>query len=87
MKLHNIKLMSEYAEAKLKGVKPFEIRLNDRDYKIGDLVRYIVPDNENLDKRFAKMLFQIVYITNYQQKDDYIVFCDKYVDTLEITGE
>jgi hypothetical protein len=74
---HHIKLMSEYARAKLKGLKPFEIRLNDRNYKVGDLVKYTIPDDEILNKVFKDMTYRIVYITNYAQKDGYIVFTDR----------
>lgn len=87
MKLHEIKLMSEYAKAKASGLKPFEIRKNDRDYKVGDLVRYIVPDDKDLNRRFAKVLYQILYITDYEQKDGYVVFSDRYVSTLDSLGE
>ena len=74
---HNIKLMSEYARAKLKGLKPFEIRLDDRNYKVGDLIRYTIPDDEILNQVFKDMTFRIIYITDYAQKDGYIVFTDK----------
>lgn len=87
MKLHEIKLLSEYAKPKLKGLKPFEIRKNDRDYKVGDLVRYIVPDNAQLNEAFKNTLYRIVYITDYAQQEGYIVFCDRYVTTLESLGE
>ena len=40
MKLHELKLLEEYAKAKKDGIKPFEIRKNDRDFKVGDLVKY-----------------------------------------------
>ena len=87
MKLHEIKLMSENAKPKSKGLKPFEIRKNDRDYQVGDLVRYIVPDDEQLNKAFKNTLYRIVYITDYAQQDGYIVFCDRYVTTLDNLGE
>lgn len=87
MKLHEIKLMSEYAKAKASGLKPFEIRKNDRDYKVGDLVRYIVPDDKDLNEVIKRTLYQIVYITDYEQKDGYVVFSDRYVSTLDSLGE
>ena len=27
------------------GIKPFEIRKNDRDYKVGDLIKYNIVEN------------------------------------------
>ena len=44
MKLHEIKLLEQYAKAKKDGIKPFEIRKNDRDFKVGDLVKYNYVD-------------------------------------------
>ena len=80
MKLHNLKIKAEYANAKLRGDKPFEIRLNDRDFKIGDLIRYTCTDSKIVDEEISKKLYCIAYITDYEQKDGYIVFCDKEVE-------
>lgn len=35
---HKIKILPQYYEQKLKGIKPWELRVNDRDYKVGDLL-------------------------------------------------
>lgn len=37
-KVHPLKTESEYYQAVLNGQKKFEIRVNDRDFAIGDLV-------------------------------------------------
>ncbi len=92
MKLHELKLRREYVKAKLEGVKPFEIRKNDRDYQVGDLVRYVIPcpiDEEGkiLHEAISKNIYQIMYITDYEQKDNYIVFTDKVVARVELLGE
>ena len=44
-KLHDLKILKEYFDAKLAGIKPFEIRYNDRDFQVGDYLRLreIVP--------------------------------------------
>lgn len=83
MKTHIKKLMSEYAEAKLNNTKPFEIRLNDCDYKVGDFIKYIVPDNKELNEKFKNRTYRIEYITKYAQKDGYIVFTDKLIEVKE----
>ena len=36
MKTHEIKTWSEYFDDIINGKKTFEVRLNDRDYKVGD---------------------------------------------------
>lgn len=80
MKLHNLKIKAEYATAKLKGVKPFEIRLNDRNFKVGDIVKYTCIDSPIVNSDISRKLYYIAYITNYEQKDGYVVFCDKEVE-------
>ena len=79
MKTHNLKILQEYADAKVKGIKPFEIRKNDRDYQVGDLIRYTVIDNNgNIVKhKLSETMWEILYITDYAQKDEYIVFSDR----------
>ena len=36
MRTHKLKILSIYAKAKLDGKKMFEIRFNDRNYKVKD---------------------------------------------------
>lgn len=41
MKLHELKIQYEYLEAVSLGIKTFELRKNDRDYQVGDLIHFI----------------------------------------------
>lgn len=50
IKIHELKIAYEYGVAKLDGKKLFEIRKNDRDFKVGDLVHYTLLPS---DKRYA----------------------------------
>lgn len=79
MKLHNLKIKAEYANAKLNGSKMFEIRLNDRDYKIGDTVKYTCIDSPIVNDRISEKLYYITFITDYEQKEGYVVFGEKEV--------
>lgn len=36
---HDLKVWPEYFEALWENLKPFEVRKNDRDYQVGDLLR------------------------------------------------
>lgn len=77
MKLHILKINLEYAEAKYNGYKSFEIRENDRDFNVGDLIKYKINEPHgdlDLFKFFETHIFRINFITNYNQKDDYIVY-------------
>ena len=38
-RIHDLKTWPEYFEAMLAGIKPFELRLNDRGYRVGDVLR------------------------------------------------
>lgn len=46
MKIHEIKIAEDYADAVLDGSKTFEIRRNDRGYQKGDLIKFIVIDRD-----------------------------------------
>ena len=79
MREHTLKLLAEYAKAKLDGLKPFEIRVNDRDFQVGDKVRYVILGDNELAKIFENRVYEIIYITNYGQKDGHVVFTDRLV--------
>lgn len=86
MQVHFLKIDTEYAVAKLMGIKNFEIRSNDRNFKVGDYIRYTVVSKtkklektkmEQIQRYFDDRVYQIVYITNFNQKEGYIVFGEK----------
>lgn len=94
MKLHELKILEKCAVEKKEGLKPFEIRKNDRDFKVGDLVKYNVVEhyteltppyrtlkkescNTELTEYFNNRVFRIKYITDYEQKNGYVVFADE----------
>ena len=76
-KIHNLKIRAEYALPKLKGDKMFEIRKNDRNCEVGDIVLYNVIDDAELNRQFVAKFYKITYITNYAQQDGYVVFGEK----------
>ena len=39
---HELKILPTYASMHLRGVKPWELRKNDRDFKEGDYITFIV---------------------------------------------
>lgn len=72
MKQHQLKTLPEYYEALRTGVKKFEIRKNDRDFKVGDVLLLFKYENGVEDKDYCQM-FTVTYLTNYAQKKGYVV--------------
>lgn len=79
MKVHKLKILPEYYNAQIEGKKNFEIRKNDRNYQVGDWLE--LKEYDPKIKRFTerKVMVEITYITNYQQKDGYVVLGTKYI--------
>lgn len=48
MKLHELKIKHEYLIDITLGKKTFTLRKNDRDYQVGDLIRFIKVSNKEL---------------------------------------
>lgn len=79
MKLHELKILPEYYKAQVAEIKNFEIRKNDRGYQVGDwiLLKEYNPEIKKFTGR--KVTVEVTYITNYQQKDGYVVLGTKYI--------
>ena len=83
MKLHVLKIKRVYAYAKLTGNKMFEIRENDRNFEVGDLVAYRIFDSEVLPTRaelIENNLYKITYVSDFEQKKGYVVYGEKLID-------
>lgn len=79
---HELKILECYANAKLAGDKLFEIRDNrDRGFQKGDIVIYAVVDNlgEPMYHLLNDKEYEITYVTNYGQKDGWVVFGERAV--------
>ena len=76
MKHHNIKILSAYFKEVQKGNKNFELRLNDRDYSIGDTVTLIEFDGDSYTGRELHRIIKYVLkdCSKYGLKDDYCIF-------------
>lgn len=46
MTTHTLKVLTKYADAIVNGTKTFEIRKNDRNFKVGDKIVFDVVTNE-----------------------------------------
>ncbi|HAS6270590.1 TPA: DUF3850 domain-containing protein [Vibrio vulnificus] len=81
MAYHQLKIKPEHLEAIIAGDKTFEIRKNDRDFKVGDRVTLIETDG----KRY--LTIRIKYITDYAQQDSYVVFSFDWISGGILIGE
>lgn len=61
---HHIKIQQEFADAIISGEKTFEIRMNDRGYQKGDLIRFQVVDGyfPNTFHLLNDKVYEITYV-------------------------
>ncbi len=74
MAIHDLKIDLNYLDDLISQVKTFEIRKNDRNYKVGDRLRF---KKIRSGRSAAYFFYVITYITDYQQKDNYVVLAVK----------
>lgn len=58
MKVHHLKIKQVFFLAKLQGVKPFEIRKNDRDFQIGD--KLVLHELDGYGKETGRTITQVI---------------------------
>lgn len=82
VKVHHLKIEQQYFIDIINQLKTFEIRKNDRDYKVGDVLRLnVVDENGSFIKRpDYECLVEVIYMTDYEQKDDYVVMGIRLID-------
>lgn len=71
--IHKLKIIPEFFEDVAKHIKNFEVRFNDRDYKVGDLLELQEYADGKYTGRFYKT--RIIYILddNTYVKDGYVI--------------
>lgn len=77
--IHKIKIQRQFADAVLSGDKCFEVRFNDRGYKKGDRIRFMVVSDQSscitVSHPLNKETFEITYVlTGWGIKEGYCVF-------------
>lgn len=72
--IHRLKIIPDYFQSVINLEKSFEVRENDRDFQVGDLVNFMECCNEHYTGREA--LVQISYVLSEFSgiKQDYVVF-------------
>lgn len=76
-RMHELKIMKQFADAIWDGSKTFEIRKNDRGFNAGDLVRFKCCDYvyDEIDHPINDATFIITYvISGWGIQERYVVF-------------
>lgn len=97
MKLHELKILHEYLIDVSIGKKTFELRKNDRDYQVGDLIRFIDirEDDSTANKNQIEpnidenTLYRITYVLKDVEKygldKDYCILAIKKLNIKEVS--
>lgn len=80
MTTHTLKICKKYADAVMSGAKTFEIRKNDRNFKVGDKIVFDVVTNEGyfVGAAATHPLNGVTYRIDYIL-DDFEGLAQKYV--------
>lgn len=77
IKLHRLKLSLDYYDDVMSGAKNFEVRKNDRDYQVGDLIEFLPSERGVALPKCDDRIFLITYMLSSSQfdaiKDGYVV--------------
>lgn len=99
MKLHELKILHKYLIDVDLGKKTFELRKNDRDYQVGDLIRFIDirEDDSTANKNQIEpnidenTLYRITYVLKDVEKygldKDYCILAIKKLNIKEVYDE
>lgn len=74
IRMHHLKTHPCYFQPAWVGVKTFEIRLNDRGFKLNDEITLEEWDPETKDYSGREIVAHITFISAFKQKKDYCVF-------------
>lgn len=86
-KVQELKIVPEFMEAQLNGLKNFEIRKNDRNFEVNDMLWLREWSNGEYTGRSASV--SVTFITDYKQMPGYVVLSTRPVqlDTKKIVGK
>ena len=79
--IHELKIQSEYFEVVNNKTKTFEIRKNDRNFKVGDKI--LLREIDSCSRYTGGISWwKITYMTDYAQQEGYVVMA---IEELEET--
>lgn len=76
--IHELKIKPQYYEDIKIGIKPFEIRKNDRDFKLGDILilnEYSLDDSGAGTYNGHSLIVRVTYLLNDPEycKEGYVI--------------
>lgn len=72
-KCHDLKILPQYFDDVLYGNKTFEIRKDDRNFKLKDYLNLREWDPDKKQYTGKRIIKQICYLSHYEQQDGYVV--------------
>ncbi len=78
---HEVKILTQFYNRVFTEQKTFEIRKNDRDYQVGDilLMREFDPEKREYINHSQPISARIVYMSAFEQKEGFVVLGIKYI--------
>ena len=72
--MHDLKIIKQYFEDVINDIKTFEVRKNDRDFKIGDIVNLREIDDGEYTGRSCSVCISYILDDNRFCKRGFVVF-------------
>ena len=74
---HKLKILPEYFSAIERGEKTFEVRFNDRDYQVNDIL--VLQEHENKQYTGREITAEVTYILDNPRfcKEGYVIMAIK----------
>jgi hypothetical protein len=84
IKVHELKIQHQYYWDVLSGVKTAELRMNDRDFKVGDMVKLLDPSSKGI-----YTLLIITHVCDYPDalKEGYVMLSFKIIHSLNFSNK
>lgn len=90
---HVLKIKQFYVDSILDGTKNFEVRLNDRGFQKGDLIRFQAVTNDSIPisiycSPINRKVYEITYVhSGLGLKENYVVFGIKERTDIDVSVE
>lgn len=72
---HRVKILEEHAKNHLEGLKPWELRKNDRNYQVGDVIEFVVIDTDKnpTGQEYTRVITYVYLGGEYGLAHDYCI--------------